>query len=397
MSMAAAPSASLFMATSANASEPGARAATKLSAPPTPPGPNRAPARARSRCAAAWACSASWASTACTGCATRWRCWTPRSAASSRRRRARAQLVQLHLARRPGARPSVGARAAGLRVRFQRSAFSKLIIMNGKNLVENKITDSHWFIECMERGAKIVVIAPEYGAALDQGRLLDSGPAGHRRGALAGRHRLMIDRKWYDVAFVKQFTDFPLLVRTDNLKRLRAHEVFPNYQSTLPADGPAGRCRASPTSSTPARRFRRLGRQVQRPRRSPATGGQKLSSRASTPSSIGTGKVKLADGSESRWPRSGRSTRRISRTTTSTPWPKSPAPKELIEQLAQDIAPSSRLDPPGRRHQPLVPRHRGQPRRLSAADADRQHRQAGRRLPHGWAGNYKAALFQGSN
>src|ERR1044071_3427485 len=41
---------------------------------------------------------------------------------------------------------------------------ARLIIMNGKNLVENKMADAHWFIECMERGAKIVVIAPEYGA-----------------------------------------------------------------------------------------------------------------------------------------------------------------------------------------------------------------------------------------
>jgi nitrate reductase alpha subunit len=47
---------------------------------------------------------------------------------------------------------------------FNDLRFSKLIIMNGKNLVENKLTDSHWFIECMERGGRIVVIAPEYGA-----------------------------------------------------------------------------------------------------------------------------------------------------------------------------------------------------------------------------------------
>ena len=46
---------------------------------------------------------------------------------------------------------------------FNDLRFSKLIIMDGKNLVENKLTDSHWFIECMERGGKIVVIAPEYG------------------------------------------------------------------------------------------------------------------------------------------------------------------------------------------------------------------------------------------
>ena len=41
----------------------------------------------------------------------------------------------------------------------------------------------------------------------------------------------MMDNKWYDEAFVKQFTDFPFLVRTDNLKRLRAAEVFANYKS----------------------------------------------------------------------------------------------------------------------------------------------------------------------
>lgn len=44
---------------------------------------------------------------------------------------------------------------------FNDLRFSKLIIMNGKNLVENKLTDSHWFIECMERGGKIIVIAPD--------------------------------------------------------------------------------------------------------------------------------------------------------------------------------------------------------------------------------------------
>ena len=61
--------------------------------------------------------------------------------------------------------------------------------MDGKNLVENKLTDSHWFIECMERGAKIVVIAPGM-ARPHQGRLLDSHPAANRRGALAQHHQI---------------------------------------------------------------------------------------------------------------------------------------------------------------------------------------------------------------
>jgi nitrate reductase alpha subunit len=39
---------------------------------------------------------------------------------------------------------------------------TKLHIQVGKNLVENKMPDTHWFIETMERGAKVVVISPEY-------------------------------------------------------------------------------------------------------------------------------------------------------------------------------------------------------------------------------------------
>ena len=102
--------------------------------------------------------------------------------------------------------------------------------MDGKNLVENKLTDSHWFIEM--HGARRqdrrdragvrppstkadywIPIRPPTDAAL-----------------LLGVTRLMMDKKQYDEAFVKQFTDFPLLVRTDTLKRLRAHEVFAELQ-----------------------------------------------------------------------------------------------------------------------------------------------------------------------
>ena len=121
---------------------------------------------------------------------------------------------------------------------FNDLRFSKLIIMNGKNLVENKMADAHWFIECMERGAKIVVIAPEYGAPSTKADYWIPVRPATDAALWLGVTKLMMDNKWYDETFVKQFTDFPFLVRTDNLKRLRAAEVFPNYKSTLAADGP---------------------------------------------------------------------------------------------------------------------------------------------------------------
>ena len=51
---------------------------------------------------------------------------------------------------------------------FNDMSFSKLNIQIGKNLIENKMPESHWLNECMERGAKLVDIAPdEAGAPVD--------------------------------------------------------------------------------------------------------------------------------------------------------------------------------------------------------------------------------------
>jgi len=114
---------------------------------------------------------------------------------------------------------------------------SKLHIQVGKNLVENKMTESHFFIELMERGGKIVAICPEYGpAATKAAYWLPVRPATDAA-LFLGITRVMFEEKLYDAEFVKRFTDFPLLVRTDNLKRLRASEVIPNHKPRLREDG----------------------------------------------------------------------------------------------------------------------------------------------------------------
>ena len=107
---------------------------------------------------------------------------------------------------------------------------TKLHIQMGKNLVENKRPDNHFFIECMERGATIVTVAPEYSPpATKSDYWLPIRPATDTA-LLLGITRLLIDEKKYDVPFVKRFTDFPLLVRTDTLKRLHPEDVIPGYK-----------------------------------------------------------------------------------------------------------------------------------------------------------------------
>ena len=122
---------------------------------------------------------------------------------------------------------------------FNDLRFTKLVVMDGKNLVENKLTDSHWFIECMERGAKLVVIAPEYSPPATKADYWLSIRPQTDAALFLGITRMMFDNEWYDEKFVKTFTDFPLLVRTDTLTRLRAAEVIPGYRSDIPKDGPS--------------------------------------------------------------------------------------------------------------------------------------------------------------
>ena len=117
---------------------------------------------------------------------------------------------------------------------------SKLLVMIGKNLVENKMPDSHWSQEVIERGGKIVSIIPEYGAPSTKSDYWIPVRAGLSDTALVlGLAKALIDRDAIDRPFLKRFTDMPMLVRLDTLQRLRADELFPEYQSDLSTDGPS--------------------------------------------------------------------------------------------------------------------------------------------------------------
>ena len=269
---------------------------------------------------------------------------------------------------------------------FNDLRFSKLIIMDGKNLVENKLTDSHWFIECMERGAKIVVIAPEYGPPSTKADYWIPIRPQTDAALWLGVTKLMIDKKWYDETFIKRFTDFPLLVRTDNLKRLRAQEIFANYKTTLSADGPSMK-----VQGLTAEQHAQLGDFViwDGKKNGPVAitrddVGETMAKKGLDPALTGTFKVKLVDGKEievaTLWtlyqdPSEGLRPRYGSRD-----YPGAESDDRAARARYRDDETGG--DSSGRGHQPLVPRHGDESRGISAADADGKYRQAGRRLPH---------------
>jgi nitrate reductase alpha subunit len=118
--------------------------------------------------------------------------------------------------------------------------FCKLVIQVGKNLIENKMPESHWLNEVMERGGKLVDIAPEYNCpATKSNYWIGVRPGLSDTTVFLGITKILLDNSWYDADFVRRFTDFPLLVRTDTLKRLRPEEVIKDYKPKNIKGGPS--------------------------------------------------------------------------------------------------------------------------------------------------------------
>lgn len=276
---------------------------------------------------------------------------------------------------------------------------SRLHIQVGKNLVENKMPESHFFHEVMERGGTIVTITPEYGPPATKSDYWIPIRPQTDAALFLGIARLLIDRGRYDVDFVKRFTDLPLLVRTDTLRRLRAAEAIPGYVARDIRSGPS----VTLQGFTEAERAR-LGDFVvwDQRRGGPAAltrddVGPRLGGLGIDPALEGRYQVRLANGSTVEVAPLFELYREhlrdyglddVAEITSS--------PKELVVRLADDIA---RLSP--------VAIHVGEGINhwFHATEANRAMY-----LPlmltgnigkpgagcHAWAGNYKSALFQGT-
>jgi nitrate reductase alpha subunit len=282
---------------------------------------------------------------------------------------------------------------------FNDLRFSKLIIMDGKNLVENKLTDSHWFIECMERGAKIVVIAPEYGPPSTKADYWIPIRPQTDAALWLGVTRLMMERGQYDRDFVLRFTDFPLLVRKDNLKRLRAHEIFADYKTTLSPEGPSMK-----VQGLKPEQHAKLGDYVVWDRKADAPRaltrdevGKRMADKGIEPALEGEYTLTTVDGRKVQvatlW---SLYQTHLKDYDLDTVCEITQAPKDLIVQLADDIAAMK----PVAIHQGEGINHWFHATEMNRAAYLPLMLTGNIGRPgagcHTWAGNYKAALFQGS-
>ena len=108
--------------------------------------------------------------------------------------------------------------------------FSKLVIQTGKNLIENKMPEAHWLTRLWREAGKLVVITPEYSPSSQKADYWIPIKCNTDTALFLGLTKILMDEKLYDADYVKKFTDFPLLVRTDTLKRLQPTGYLPDYK-----------------------------------------------------------------------------------------------------------------------------------------------------------------------
>lgn len=276
---------------------------------------------------------------------------------------------------------------------------SMLHIQCGKNLVENKMAESHFFIESLERGAKIVTITPEYSPpATKSDYWIPIRPATDTA-LFLGITRWLMDNERYDADFVKRFTDFPIIVRTDTLKRLSAADLFPGYQPGLAAEGPSFR-----EQGLKPEQYEKLGDYVVwDAAKDEAVAitrddvGDAMAAKGIDPALEWSGTLTLADGSRvealTLWSLYREHLQEYDLDTVAEI---TLAPKHLIERLAEDLAtiqPAALHIGEGINHwfhATLANRAQFLPMMLTGNIGKPG---AG---CYTWAGNYKAALFQGS-
>jgi len=103
--------------------------------------------------------------------------------------------------------------------------FSDVILIWGCNPLYTQIPNAHFWTEARYKGAHIVTIAPDYNASAihaDQWIPINIGTDAAFALSLA---QVIVSEKLHDHAFLREQTDMPFLVRTDNGRFLRQKDM----------------------------------------------------------------------------------------------------------------------------------------------------------------------------
>ncbi|HEU4383650.1 MAG TPA: molybdopterin-dependent oxidoreductase [Anaeromyxobacteraceae bacterium] len=102
---------------------------------------------------------------------------------------------------------------------------SKLIWLQGANLLETRIPDAHYFTEARAKGTKIVAFFPEYAPVSIHADVYVPIKPGTDAAMNMAAANYIVSNNLHDAFYVKRYTDLPFLVRTDTGKFLRQSDL----------------------------------------------------------------------------------------------------------------------------------------------------------------------------
>ncbi len=102
---------------------------------------------------------------------------------------------------------------------------AKYILVFGSNPMATRLPDAHFLVEARENGAKVIVFDPNFTPTASKADEWYSLKPSCDAAVALGFAKVILDEKLYDEEFIKTYTDMPILIRSDNQKRLLAADV----------------------------------------------------------------------------------------------------------------------------------------------------------------------------
>lgn len=102
---------------------------------------------------------------------------------------------------------------------------AKYIMVFGSNPAATRIPDAHFLVEARGNGAKVLCFDPNFSATAAKADEWYSIKPSSDAAVALGMVKVIIQEKRYDADFIRTYTDLPILIRSDNGKRLLARDV----------------------------------------------------------------------------------------------------------------------------------------------------------------------------
>lgn len=128
---------------------------------------------------------------------------------------------------------------------------ARLIVLFGKNIADTAHSEMHFLFDAMDAGARVIAVDPRFSRTAAKADEWIAPRPGTDAALMLAMLNVIIEQELYDSDFVRQHTNAPFLVRSDNGLLLRTRDIglpgedFVAWNEGADTPGPARDCSAA--------------------------------------------------------------------------------------------------------------------------------------------------------